>query len=95
MLHLLKKEWIRNIAIGTAFVVFASPVYAETQINIATMIENLAETLPALMQLVTAFAYVMGFYMVIHGILLLKKFGESRSMMSTENSLKGQIAFLV
>ena len=95
MLHLLKKEWIRNIAIGTAFVVFASPVYAETQINIATMIENLAETLPALMQLVTAFAYVMGFYMVIHGILLLKKFGESRSMMSTENSLKGPIAFLL
>jgi intracellular multiplication protein IcmC len=94
MLRLWKTEWIRNIAIGMACVVLTSSVYAAPQVNIATMIENLAETIPQLMQLVTAFAYVLGFYMVIHGILLLKKHGESRTMMSQEHGLMGPLVFL-
>lgn len=75
---------------------FVNSAYAAIPggLNIATMIQNLAQTIPALMQLVTAFAYVMGFYFIVHGVVLLKKFGEQRTMMSQEGGLKGPLIWL-
>lgn len=62
--------------------------------NLATMVENLSKTIPNLMQLVTAFAYVAGMFLIFKGILQLKEYGESRTMMSHNQSLKGPLIFL-
>jgi intracellular multiplication protein IcmC len=60
----------------------------------STMLENFSKVVPALMRLVTAIGYVMGFYFIIKAILELKQYGESRSAMSKENSLRGPMIFL-
>jgi intracellular multiplication protein IcmC len=64
-------------------------------INVATMISNFAASIPNLMRLTTAIAYVLGMYFVINGVLLLKKYGEQRTQMSSENSLKGPLIFIM
>jgi hypothetical protein len=46
------------------------------------------------MRLITAFAYVIGLYFMIHGIILLKHAGEMRTQMSHEHHLTKPIAFL-
>lgn len=56
--------------------------------DLATMVKNLSANMGQLMQFVTALAYVMGMYFIIEGILKLKKFGESRTMMSEQGSLR-------
>ncbi len=60
----------------------------------ASMLINLSKELPNVMRLVTAFAYVMGFFFIVKGIIELKHFGESRSMMSQEHSLGKPLIFL-
>lgn len=49
------------------------------------MIENLGKTIPSLMQLVTAIAYVMGMFLVIKGVAGLKEYGEQRTSARTEH----------
>ncbi len=63
-------------------------------LNAATFITNLAKTIPNLMQLVTATAYVMGMFFVINGVFHLKKYGEQRSQASSDASLKGPLIYL-
>jgi intracellular multiplication protein IcmC len=58
------------------------------------MLVNIAKQVPSLMRLVTAIAYVLGMYFIIHGIIKLKHAGESRTMMSREHSLMGPIVML-
>lgn len=80
---LKKVSWLT----GVVCALFSSGVYAASAPDIATMLINFSEALPNLMRFVTAFAYVMGFFFVVRGLLELKQFGESRSMMSQEHSL--------
>ncbi len=61
--------------------------------NAASFITNLAKSIPNLMQLVTATAYVMGMFFVINGLFHLKKYGEQRSH-SGDASLKGPLVYL-
>lgn len=63
-------------------------------LNAATFITNLGKTIPNLMQLVTATAYVMGMFFVINGVFQLKKYGEQRAQASSDASLKGPLIFL-
>ncbi|MDR3477265.1 MAG: hypothetical protein P4M14_04465 [Gammaproteobacteria bacterium] len=56
--------------------------------NAATMLENFSLSVPELMRLVTATGYVLGMFLIFRGITELKQFGESRTMMSREHSLK-------
>ncbi len=65
-----------------------------SHINAATMITNLGKSIPNLMELVTAIAYVMGFFFVINGLFHLKKYGEQRSQSSGDASLKGPLLYL-
>lgn len=62
--------------------------------DLATMLVNLSKAVPALMRLVTALAYVMGFFFIVKGVLELKHYGEGRSMMSQEHSLAKPLTFL-
>jgi intracellular multiplication protein IcmC len=60
-------------------------------VSASTMITNFAASIPDLMRLVTAIAYVLGIYMVTSGVLQLKKYGEQKTQMSSESSLKGPL----
>lgn len=88
--------------VGVAFLLsilmFAQGAYAESAVgavNIDTLITNLSNTIPSLMRLVTAAAYVMGISLSIKGLFELKKLGEQRSMMSSsEGGLKGPLIYL-
>ncbi len=66
-----------------------------TSLSAQDMITNIATQIPSLMRFVTALAYVMGMYMIFYGIMKLKQFGESRTMMSQSHELKGPIILLV
>lgn len=65
------------------------------EINAGTMIQNISQAIPNLMRLVTALSYVLGMSLVVKGVLELKQYGEQRTMMSSQHSLKGPIIFLV
>lgn len=68
--------------------------YAQAIPDLATMLENLSTTIPNLMRLVTALSYVMGIFFIYRGILAMKQYGESRTMMSTQHELKGPLIIL-
>ncbi|HSW69642.1 MAG TPA: hypothetical protein VLI69_05790 [Gammaproteobacteria bacterium] len=75
-----------SAVIGINFLLSSASIAASAP-SIATMLVNFSEAVPNLMRLVTALAYVMGFFFIIKGVMDLKHFGESRSMMSQEHSL--------
>lgn len=90
-----------QIAVASALFALAMPVFAAdassyvTSLSAQDMITNIATQLPQLMRFVTAFAYVMGMYLIFGAILKLKQFGESRTMMSQSHELKGPLFMLV
>lgn len=63
-------------------------------LNAATMVVNIAGSVPNLMRLVTAIAYVMGFVFLLKGIMALKHVGESRTQMSREHSMREPLILL-
>lgn len=78
------------------------PVYAQgdlgfnlSGVTFQTIIQRISETIPNLMRLVTAVAYVMGMFFVILGIIKLKHAGEMRTMMSYEHHLSIPITYIV
>lgn len=79
--------FLKTAIIALGGLVLSNGAYAASVPDLANMLLNFTETVPNLMRLVTSFAYVMGFFFVIRGVLELKAFGESRSMMSQEHSL--------
>lgn len=66
-----------------------------TSLNAQQMLVNFAKTVPSLMYMVTAIAYVLGMYFIVAGIMKLKQLGESRTMMSSEHNIKGPIIYIV
>lgn len=76
-------------------VVWVRPAFAAMAFpNVSEMIKNIAETVPELMMLVTALAYVLGFFFVFNGIILLKKYSEQRTMMSSGAKMTPPLANL-
>ena len=51
------------------------------------MVINLANTMPSLLAMVSAAAYVLGFSLVLKGIYKLKEYGEMRTSMSSQTNL--------
>ena len=74
--------------------IYTNTAYAALVPDAGTMLQNLTVAVPQLTRLVTALAYVMGLFMLIKGTYALKQYGESKSMMSTEHSLKGPMLFI-
>lgn len=75
---------------------FVEPAYAAvTSLSAADMLLNIKEQVPNLMRMVTAIGYVMGFYFIFYGILKLKQYGEMRTMMASQHSLKGPLVYMV
>lgn len=97
---LLSKQVTKNAVIAAAIAtILVAPAYAqEVQVSTLTatqMIENLAKQLPNVMRLITALAYVLGMFFIYRGVLQLKQFGMSRTMMSMEHHLTGPILMIV
>lgn len=68
---------------------------ADVNVNAQSMLENIATSVPSLMRLVTAIAYVLGMIFIIRGIMEMKHLGESRTMMSRERSVRGPLVTIV
>jgi intracellular multiplication protein IcmC len=92
----LASPFNKKIIVASAFLILLMPCLANaaTQTDAATMMVNFAKTVPNLMRMVTALAYVMGMYLVFQGILGLKQYGEQRTMMSSSHELKGPIIMI-
>lgn len=84
--------WLSFIYLFFANFLVATPAFAVP--NVMDMIVNIAATIPDLMMLTTAMAYVLGFYFVFHGLSLLKKYAEQRTQMSGEAKMSGPLLFL-
>lgn len=96
------KMWIKAYysMLGLLLLLLANPSYAQNEQHSVTMnaqqfLINFAKSVPNLMRMITAIAYVLGMYFIIAGIMKLKQFGESRTMMSGEHSVKGPMVLLV
>lgn len=85
-----------NVAFTIALAFYSGTANA-LSVDVGTMITNLSQSIPNLMQLVTALAYVMGMLMVIRGVYGLKRYGEQRTSHSTsdEHSLKGPLLLIL
>lgn len=79
----------------TASAFATSSSYNVSAISAQDMLSNIAEQLPDLMRLITAFSYLMGFFFIYRGMAKLKAHGESRTMMSGEHHLSEPMAYLV
>ncbi len=64
-------------------------------ITAETVLQRIATQIPQLTSLVTAIAYVMGIYFVVMGVLKLREYGESRTMMSGQRSLQGPMVSII
>ncbi|EKD73293.1 MAG: hypothetical protein ACD_45C00369G0003 [uncultured bacterium] len=83
------------ILLGAIFFVWPATTFAaDTIVSASDVMKNIADQIPNLMRLVTALAYVMGMYFVFYGIMMLKKVGESRTMMSGEHGIKGPVIYV-
>lgn len=80
------------------FLIYAvsMPLFAQdvNPISAQTVIENISAAIPNFMRMVSAIAYVMGMYFVFLGVVKLRAYGEARTMMSQEHSLKGPLIYL-
>lgn len=97
-------KYVSTAGYAVCFVFFmlaAMPALAATDtttgvssLSAQEMLINISKQVPSLMRLVTAIAYVLGMYFIIHGIIKLKHAGEMRTMMSREHSLMAPIVML-
>lgn len=88
---------MQGLLLGVALSSFLLPSYAQdlSTLSAQDMITNLAEQLPNVMRMVTAIAFVLGFYFVVFGVMKLKQYGEARTQMSSQHSLKGPLTFII
>lgn len=93
------------ISLLLTLVLFALPAFAQSGIsNLSTQVSslspetilaNIQNAVPNLMRMITAFAFVIGFLLVIQGIMKLKHVGEMRTQMSHEHHLTGPLLLIV
>lgn len=90
---------VSSMALLAAALLYSLPAAAETptvtSLSAETMLANIATQIPQLMRLATAIGYVLGMLFIVIGIMKLKQYGESRTMMSQGHSLLGPIMYLV
>lgn len=75
--------------------VFAQAGASGTGLDALQMLTNLSNSYPALWRLITAICYVSGIALMLRAVYQLKAYGELRTMMSTQTSLKVPIVMMV
>lgn len=89
---MLSSQQAKNLVFPLFIIMlFHVSVVNAADLSVGAMLSNFAQTVPQLMQLITAFAYVMGMFMIFKGLLGLKQYGEARTMMSQQHELKGPL----
>ena len=76
-----------GIALAVNFVPASNP-------NLQDMLKHLSQDVPNLMRLVTSIGFVMGFFFIIKGLMEMRHFGESRTMMSQEHGITKPLAYI-
>ena len=94
----IQREWLKSILIACCFFLsfFGTGYVFSAEVNVNTfsaqdMLTSFAKNIPNLMRMVTAIAYVLGMFFIFNGILKLKQYGESRTMMSGDRGLTGPV----
>lgn len=59
--------------------------------NLSDMLTHFATTVPNLIEMTTAAAYVLGMFFMVAAVMGMKHFGEMRTMMSQEHSITGPL----
>lgn len=59
------------------------------------MLDNFASQFPDIEKLITAAAYVLGFVFLVRSVYYLKMYGEARTMMASNTSLRVPITYLI
>ena len=87
----------RSIVIGAgAFIAFYPGLaQAMSGVDAIQMLINLSNAYPALWRMLTGACYVIGFLMAIRAVYYLKVYGEMRTMMASQSSLKTPLALLI
>jgi len=67
----------------------------EGSFNISQMLYNIQQQLPAFNALLSGFAYVGGFGLILTALFHLRKYGEMRTMMAANADLKGPIIQII
>lgn len=66
-----------------------------SNVSAQSMLANIAAQLPALTRMATAIAYVTGMYFITWGVVKLKQYGESRTMMSGQHHLSEPMGYII
>lgn len=91
-MNILSQKSYKAFAILLAVII---PIPAFAEVNIAQMLENIEQQIPALTALLTGFCYVGGFFMILSALFQLRKYGEMRTMMAGSAELKGPIIHII
>lgn len=78
--------------------IWCDSVFAQqsgTSTNALQMLINISQSYPNITKLVYGVSYLLGLAFMIKAVYMLKVYGEQRSMMSTQTSLKGPITLIV
>jgi len=93
--NIFAAKYFYPFAISTIYFYASSALADASNVpDAGSMLANLSETVPQFMKLVTAMAYVMGMALIFRGLLALKQYGESRTMMSSQHELKGPLILM-
>ncbi len=86
--------WAKIAAI-TGLIFLLTGCVSGSMPSLENVIINVGRSLPALWKLVTGAGYLFGFVFVFRGVYMLKTYGESRTMMSSQGNLKGALICLL
>lgn len=63
--------------------------------NMQQMLLNLSQSFPPIWRMITGISYLMGIAFIMRAVFQLKVYGEGRSMMSNQASLKGPVIYFL
>ncbi len=89
----ISKSYFIFIFISLLFI--SNNSWAVPSINLIQMMQTFQKNLGPIYNLVIALSYVMGIWFVLDSIFRLKKYGQQRTMMSTQASLAKPIALMI
>lgn len=94
MTHSPYLKFVQRALCACIFVFYSPMLFAAPATDITGMIINFSSQYAQIYRFITGFAYVFGFSLVFKAIYHLKVYGEARTMMSTQTSLKQPGAYL-
>lgn len=92
-MKLFRSGLLKLLCLVAVTLLLAGCTSSSSPTDFQSMLQNLSASYPDLWKLLTAAAYVLGWGFVLKAVYALKAYGESRTMMSSNASLKGPISY--